>query len=168
MTATGVDALPRNVRRVLSPDVKWPVIALCTAIAAWLALAPLLFILWQSFHVATAAGETAPFSLSNYLNVYTSAETFGLLSNSVLFATGAAALALAFGTALAWINERTNAPFKPLVYAISVVPLVIPGLLFVAAWIMLADPKIGILNLVLQDVFGTRRRYFSTFTHCLE
>jgi iron(III) transport system permease protein len=140
------------------------VIAFCAVVAVWLALAPLLFLLWQSFHPAAAAGETAPFSVANYLRAYTSAETFGLLANSAVFATGAATLGLCFGTALAWINERTNAPFKPLVYAISVVPLVIPGLLFVAAWIMLASPRIGILNLVLQDIFRTKIVFFNVYT----
>lgn len=164
MTAAELEALPRTVRRGPSLDVKWPVIVFCAVVAAWLALAPLLFLLWQSVHPAVAAGEAAPFSLANYLRVYTSSETFGLLANSIMFATGAAALALSFGTGLAWINERTNAPFKLLVYAISVVPLVIPGLLFVAAWIMLASPKIGILNLVLRDLLHTDAVFFNVYT----
>ncbi len=51
-----------------------------------------------------------------------------------------------------------------MVYAISVVPLVIPGLLFVAAWIMLASPKIGILNLVLRDLLHTDAVFFNVYT----
>ena len=145
-------------------DLKWPVIVACAAIAVWLALVPLAFLIWQSFETPASADQPAVFTLINYLRVYASRETAVLLSNSVLFATGAATLALALGTALAWINERTNAPFKPLFYAISIVPLVIPGLLFVAAWIMLASPKIGVLNLVLQDLLGTSKVFFDVYT----
>ena len=59
---------------------------------------------------------------------------------------------------LSWINERTNTPFKSLFFALSliplVIPLVIPGILFAVAWILLASPKIGIINLVLQSIFN--------------
>src|SRR4029453_1343369 len=34
-------------------------------------------------------------------------------------------------------------------------PLVIPGILFTVAWIMLASPKIGLVNLALQGLTGT-------------
>ncbi len=137
---------------------------ICAAAAAWLALIPLGFLVWQSFETPQSADQPAILTLSNYATVYGSAETFTLLSNSVIFAGGAAALALFLGTLLAWINERTNTPFKPLFYAISVVPLVIPGLLFVAAWIMLASPKIGVFNLLLQSAFGAGRVFFDVYT----
>src|SRR5205807_3588127 len=57
-----------------------------------------------------------------------------------------------------------NTPFKPLFYAISVVPLVVPGLLFVASWILLASPKIGVINQVLQSAFGTQYVFFDVYT----
>jgi iron(III) transport system permease protein len=44
------------------------------------------------------------------------------------------------------------------------VPLVIPGLLFVAAWIMLASPKIGVFNLVLQNILATDKVFFNVYT----
>src|SRR2546421_4945219 len=51
-----------------------------------------------------------------------------LFGNSLKFATGAAALSFAIGTLLAWMNERTNTPFKGLFFALSVIPLIIPGI----------------------------------------
>src|SRR5262245_39222724 len=106
---------------------------------------PLGFLLWQSFMTPITAGQAARVTLDNYANVYGSADTFRLLSNSVLFAGGASALSLLIGTALAWMNERTDTPLKSVVYALSIVPLVIPGILFVPAWIMLASQHIGIM-----------------------
>src|SRR5205085_12152746 len=35
-----------------------------------------------------------------------------------------------------------------------IIPLIIPGILFTVAWILLASPKIGIVNLVLRNWFG--------------
>src|SRR5580765_3536097 len=145
-------------------DPKWLVMGAVVIIIAWLALVPLIFLLWQSFMTPISAAEPARATLDNYRNVYGSAETFSLLSNSVLFAGGASALSLLIGTALAWMNERTDTPLKSVVYALSVVPLVIPGILFVTAWIMLASPKIGIVNLVLQQMFGTDNVFVDVYT----
>jgi len=145
-------------------DPQWPIVGISLIVVAWLALVPLVFLIWQSFMTPAAADTPAQFTWLNYAKVYTSAETFRLLGNSVAFASGAAALSLAIGTALAWMNERTNTPCKSLIYALSVVPLIIPGILFVAAWIMLASPKIGVLNLLLQRAFGTDRIFFDVYT----
>ena len=70
------------------------------------------------------------------------------------YAIGTRSLAFVVGTGLAWMNERTNTPFKTLFYALSIIPLIIPGILFTVAWILLASPKIGIVNLVLKHWFG--------------
>ncbi len=87
-----------------------------------------------------------------------------LFFNSVQFAIGAAALSLGLGTALAWMNERTNTPFKKLFFALSIIPLVIPGILFAVSWIMLASPKIGIINVALQGLFDTDTVFVNVYT----
>ncbi len=72
--------------------------------------------------------------------------------------------ALVVGTALAWMNERTNTPFKTLFFALSIIPLVIPGILFTVSWIMLASPKIGLINLALQKLTGTDTVFVDIYT----
>src|ERR671930_1781964 len=75
--------------------------------------------------------------------------------NSLVFALGSTAVSLTLGTTLAYLIVRTNVPFKPLMYAASLVPLIIPGILHTIAWIFLASPQIGILNLhVIQPLTG--------------
>ena len=73
-------------------------------------------------------------------------------------------LALVVGTALAWMNERTNTPFKTLFFALAIIPLVIPGILFTVSWIMLASPKIGLINLALQKLFDTDVVFVNIYT----
>ena len=132
----------------------WIVIALCVAIAVYVAIIPLGFLLWQSFFTPQTADKAAQFTFGNYLEAYSSSETWILFRNSVLFAIGTSAFSFVVGTALAWMNERTNTPFKNLFYALSIIPLIIPGILFTVAWILLASPKIGIINLVLKNWLG--------------
>ena len=158
----GIGLAKAPARRLIEP--KWLIIGGVVAVVAWLALVPLVFLLWQSFMTPETAAAPSKFTLDNYRNVYGSADTLRLFANSASYAFGSAVLALSLGTSLAWICERTNTPFKSLFYALSVVPLVIPGILFVTAWIMLASPKIGIINLVLQRAFDTDYVFFNIYT----
>jgi hypothetical protein len=62
--------------------------------------------------------------------------------NSLVFAVGSALLALAGGTFMAYVTVRTNVPFRPLIVATAMVPLIIPGLLYTISWIM-TEPSSG-------------------------
>jgi len=145
-------------------EAKWVVIAFCIALVAWLALVPLGFLLWQSFLTPQTAAAPARFTFANYGGAYASGETAALLLNSLTFAVGAAALSFVLGTVFAWINERTNTPFKSLFLALAIIPLVIPSVLFTVAWIFLASPKIGLINLALQSWSGSNAAFFDIYS----
>ncbi len=134
-------------------DFKWVIIGVSIVIVTYLALIPLFFLLWQSFFTPRTATKAAEFTLGNYVTTYSSK-----------FAAGASIFAFLVGTLLAWMNERTNTPFKTLFYALSIIPLIIPSILFTVAWILLASPKIGILNLALQGVFNTDYVFFNVYS----
>ncbi len=156
---------PRGAQAARSRfDIKWLVLGACIALVAYLALIPLGFLLWQSFFTPHTAARAAEFTLQNYAKAYSSVLTAKLFLNSLVFAAGTAAFSLIVGTTLAWMNERTNTPFKRLFFGLALVPLIIPGILFTISWIMLASPKIGIFNLVLQSWFGTDYVFFNVYT----
>jgi iron(III) transport system permease protein len=144
--------LPAVLPRI---DAKWLAIGASVALAAWLSLVPVAFLFWQSFLTPETAATPARFTLENYATAYFSAETLRLFGNSLAFGAGSAAVAFVSGTFFAWVNERTNTPFKMLFFALSLIPLVIPAILFTVSWILLASPKIGIINVVLRELFAT-------------
>ena len=143
---------------------KGVIISLCVAFTIYIALIPLGFLLWQSFFTPQTATKAAQFTWGNYITAYTSSDTARLFWNSVRFAVGTASLAFFIGATLAWINERTNTPFKSLFFALSLIPLVIPGILFTVAWILLGSPKIGIINLVLISLFNLDGPVFNIYS----
>ena len=145
-------------------DAKWLLIGAPVALVIWLALVPLAFLLWQSVLTPQTASAPAQFTLDNFRTAYFSADTARLFFNSLQFSTGSALLALVVGTTLAFLNERTNTPFKTLFFALAIIPLVIPGILFTVSWIMLASPKIGIINLALQGLFATDAVFVNIYT----
>jgi len=140
------------------------VIGVCVIFTMYIALVPLGFLFWQSFFTPQTATKAAVFTLDNYITAYSSSDTVRLFWNSVQFAAGTATFAFFVGTSLAWMNERTNTPFKPLFFGLSLIPLVIPGILFTVSWILLGSPKIGIINLGLQALFGLSEPVFNIYS----
>src|SRR6476619_940398 len=155
-------AVPRDDRKRF--EWSWIVIGVCVAITVYIAVVPLGFLMWQSFFTPQTADKAAQFTLSNYTEAYGSSETWRLFRNSVVFAIGTSTFSFLVGTGLEWMNERTNTPFKTLFYALSIIPLIIPGILFTVAWILLASPKIGIVNLVLKTWFGVNEPLFDIYS----
>src|SRR6202165_439951 len=145
-------------------EAKWLLIGIPVALVVWLALVPLVFLLWQSVLTPQTASIPAQYTLENFRTAYLNTEPARLFFTSVQFAVGAAVLSLVIGTGLAWMNERTNTPFKTLFFALAIIPLIIPGILFTVAWILLGSPKIGILNLALQNWFGLEKPLFNVYS----
>lgn len=163
--SAGLPGAKHTGSRLLSV-INWKtfIIAVCVAFTLYIAVIPLGFLMWQSFFTPQTATKAAEFTLGNYIGAYTNPQTVHLFWNSTQFALGVAAFAFLLGTTLAWINERTNTPFKTAFYALSLIPLVIPGILFTVAWILLGSPKIGIINLALMQWFGLDAPVFNIYS----
>ncbi|OFW16433.1 MAG: ABC transporter permease [Acidobacteria bacterium RIFCSPLOWO2_02_FULL_67_21] len=151
---------------VLRPqfDWKWVIIGASVVFTVYIAVIPLAFLLWQSFRTPETAATAAVWTLGNYAAAYGSTETLRLFTTSLQFASGTALFAFVLGAGLAWMNERTNTPFKTIFFALSLIPLVIPSILFTVAWILLASPQIGIINLVLQGWLGLAEAPFDIYS----
>jgi len=141
-------AIPFGERARVRFRAEHVIIALVAAAAVYLALVPLGFLAWRTFF------DGGSFSLDAVRDAY---DTFGLselAANSLVFATASTALGVALGTALAYIVVRTDAPWKPFLFAVALVPIAVPGVLYTIAWIFLASPRTGTLNALLEPLFG--------------
>ena len=143
-------------RRGLSFSPKFFIVAAVAAAIGYLALVPLVYLLWGTFFDASG------FTLGGFQRAYGSGRIGELFGNSLAFAGGAALLSITVGTTLAYLNVRTAVPFKALFFAASIVPLIVPGILYTVSWIFLASPQIGLLNEATASLFGVRP--FDIFT----
>ncbi len=143
-----------RLTRVLSrlADLQTPLLAaLLIVVLAALVLPPLLFLLQASVVDIRRGGE---WSLANFEAVLGSRRFLATSANSLVFAAGSAALALAIGWLMAFIVERTNTPLKPLAYLTAIVSLGTPYILYVGAWLLLLG-KAGPLNQLYRALSGT-------------
>lgn len=127
-----------------------PVVAV-VALVAYLALVPIAFLLAEAFDVGQGL------SLEHFRNAYASVGLAAMAGNSLWFAAGASLVAGVTGTALAFVVVRTDLPWRRLVFAGALVPLIVPGVLYTISWIFLASGRIGLLRGLLPaglDVFS--------------
>jgi iron(III) transport system permease protein len=144
-------ALGRLALRVRPEGV---LLAGVAAVIAYLVLSPVVFLIVSSFRRYVLAGSIQyTFTLANYRDAYLTEDFVEALLNSILYAGGTTLLALALGTAVAWIVERTNAPLRGLLAVGAAATYLVPGVIVTLAWVMLANPRIGSLNHLLRQLF---------------
>lgn len=143
--------LERMARRLFT--FQGLLVGIAVIVVGYLALVPLGYLVHDTFLSQDGSGISA----DSFARAYGgNAQAGSMLLNSLGFAFGSAVLALVLGTVLAYIQVRTDTPFKGLFFAASLVPLIVPGILYATSWIFLGDPQSGIVNqLLFKPLFGT-------------
>jgi len=127
-----------------------------------LTLCPVVMLVLGSFSEGlTAFGK---FTLAKYVEVYTDPAIADVIVNTVVFVLGSSLLATGLALFLAYLNNRTDIPFKGLFKVISIIPMMIPHVLFSVSWALLLNPSNGTLNLALKQVFGLDAAPFNIYT----
>jgi len=161
MTGSPAVAAPRT-RRLPRLDSAILVPLGAALLLLYLVAFPLAMLILGS--VSVQGEPTKGLTLGNYAETYSDPTTYRLLANSVLYAFGSSLLALTLGTGLAWIVERTNTPARRAFFALSLVPLIVPGVVSTIAWIFLLSGQIGVVNRVLMTLFGLDTAPFDVFS----
>jgi iron(III) transport system permease protein len=115
------------------------------AAVGWLVAVPLGMVVWGSFRSA-APGLPGELTFDNFVRAYHNVRLIQAIGNSLTFAAGASIISFVGGTFLAWVTERTDAPLRRVLYALVLVPVIVPGILFASSWLFLLNPTVGVLN----------------------
>jgi len=127
-----------------------------------LTLCPVVMLVLGSFSKGlTAFGS---FTLDKYVQAYTDPAFFEVIANTIVFVLGSSTLATGLALFLAYLNNRTDIPFKFLFQIISIIPMMIPHLLFSVSWALLLNPSNGIMNLVLKQAFSLESAPFNIYS----
>ncbi len=144
-------AMKNAIQFRISPQ--FILVGLAIGIVAYLTLLPLLMLIYGSLQ-SGQPGAPADFTLKNYLTLLGKWRLVPAFLNSLIFSFGASFLTFAGGLYLAWMTERTNVPWKGVLYAMVLVPMVVPGLLTTVGWIILFSRRTGIVNLIATQYLG--------------
>ena len=123
-------------------------------VLAILIVPPIIFLIYTSVTIAERTGETI-FTLDHFRSIIQNKRLYVSAWNSFVFSALATIFSILLGGPLAWVVERTNAPFRPLAYVTVVVSLGSPGILYVAAWQFILGRQ-GPLNELFQTITGAK------------
>ena len=131
-----------NTRTALTPGL--------IAIVGFLTVCPVVMLVFGSF--SEGLGAFGTFTLEKYIRSYTDPDFAGIIVNTVIFTMGSAFVATVLALFLAYLNTRSNIPFKFVFRIISIIPMMIPHILFSVSWVLLLNPSNGLLNLLLREI----------------
>jgi len=115
---------------------------------------PLVTLLVSSFLVLDDLGFDTEWGLENYTLLYTDRVIPKAILNTFFISSGTMILATFLGVSLAWINARTNCPWRDYLEPYNLIPFFLSPFVGAIAWHNLASPKIGLLNVWARDLFG--------------
>lgn len=122
------------------------------AIVGFLTVCPVIMLIFGSF--STGLGAFGKFTLDKYLQAYSNPELTEIILNTIVFVMGSSTVATGLALFLAYLNTRTDIPFKFLFRIISIIPMMIPHILFSVSWVLLLNPSNGLFNLFLRQFPG--------------
>jgi iron(III) transport system permease protein len=154
----GVPRRAVGVRRHSLTDALLPWVTM--AVVLVLAVVPLLAVVVTSFrpHNVLPLDLRPEFTLKYYPQVFGNPNTYILLWKTFQYALASIALALPLALFFAWLINRTDLPGRGWLYSLMFVPMVVPGFLVAIAWVQLAGPNAGALNVYIRDILGLQGR----------
>ena len=114
-------------------------------LVAFLVLTPLALMILNSFQL-TRPGEAVVYGLDGWTKAFTSPGILGAIVNTFTLAITRQAIALVIGAFLAWLIARTDIPMKGTLEFLFWLSFFLPALPETMGWILLLDPKYGLLN----------------------
>ena len=139
-------------RRFLTQEtIVTVLVGLIVAVAVIL---PLITLFVSSFLVLDDMGFDAEWGFGNYTTMFTDRIIPKAMLNSLYISSGTTVVSTVLGVSLAWINARTNCPWRDYLEPYNLIPFFLSPFVGAIAWHNLASPRIGLLNVWYRDLFG--------------
>lgn len=124
---------------------------LVIAVVLFLVLVPVTRLLITSFQIGHPAFPEG-WSISNYTSAFSTPNFYESLGRTFWVAGLGTSLSLVFAVLVAWLVERTDMPFRNLAWAMVLIPMAVPNILFAMGWTLLLSPNAGALNVFFRSV----------------
>ncbi len=146
---------PRSIGRWRSLFTQESIATIAVSlIVAAAVLLPLATLVVSSFRVLDDLGFSTTWGLDNYRLLFTDHVIPGAFVNTLLISTGSMVLATVLGVSLAWINARTNCPWREKLEPFNLIPFFLSPFVGAIAWHNLAAPKTGLINALARNTLG--------------
>jgi iron(III) transport system permease protein len=150
---------PFNFRSFHLPSL--PMILLIVVVA-FLVLTPLFLMILNSFQTARP-GQPIVWGLEGWVKAFSTPGIVNAMTNTFTLAITRQAIALLIGAFFAWLVARTDIPMKGTLEFFFWLSFFLPALPETMGWILLLDPKYGLLNQGLMSL-GLSQPLFNIYS----
>jgi iron(III) transport system permease protein len=134
------------------------------ALLGFLVVVPLVLVLWFSLRTVGPGQPGGAFTLNNYRETFLNPLTYELLVNTFWFSLGSIAIGLIIGIGFAWLIERTNSPLRNFGFVSVVINGAMPASMFAIAWVLVLNPRTGLLNMPFTQLLDWDKGIFNPGT----
>lgn len=152
-----LNALTARARNLEPSIILW---ILLVAVLIFLVVNPLLRLLISSLLDPNTGG----FTLSNFAAAYGRARYVTALTNSLVLGLWVVAACTLVAVPMAWAVSRTDMPGKMLIRLLTLGAFITPPYLGALAWIFLAGPNAGWINVGFRGLTGFEEALFNIFS----
>src|SRR5512134_178064 len=114
-------------------------------VVGFLVLTPLALMILNSFQIARP-GQPIVWGLEGWVKAFTTPGIVKAMTNTFALAITRQTIALLIGAFFAWLIARTDIPLKGMLEFFFWLSFFLPALPETMGWILLLDPKYGLLN----------------------
>jgi iron(III) transport system permease protein len=132
-----------RIRRLISGSL--------TLLVGVIVALPLVLLLINSFN-ASIPGREAVYGVQNWITAFSESSTMLSLWNSVALGATRTLIALPMAFGLAWLIARSDLPGRTGLEMLCWIGIFLPSLPLTFGWILLLDPKFGLVNDALKQL----------------
>jgi iron(III) transport system permease protein len=137
--------------------------AILLLVVGFLVLTPLVLMILNSFQIARP-GQPIVWGLDGWVKAFTTPGILKAMINTFTLAITRQAIALLIGAFFAWLIARTDLPMKGLLEFFFWLSFFLPALPETMGWILLLDPKYGLLNQGLVGLGVVNQNLFNIYS----
>ena len=147
--------------RRLFPMASLPMLVLILVVGFFV-LTPLFLMILNSFQTARP-GQPIVWGMEGWIKAFTTPGIVNAMTNTFTLAITRQSLALVIGAFFAWLIARTDIPMKGMLEFFFWLSFFLPALPETMGWILLLDPKYGLLNQGLMTL-GLSQPLFNIYS----
>jgi iron(III) transport system permease protein len=132
-------------------------------VVGFLVLTPLALMILNSFQIARP-GQPIVWGLDGWVKAFSTPGIIKAITNTFTLAITRQAIALFVGAFFAWLIARTDLPMKGLLEFFFWLSFFLPALPETMGWILLLDPKYGLLNQGLIGLGVVNQSMFNIYS----
>jgi iron(III) transport system permease protein len=137
--------------------------AILLIIVGFLVLTPLTLMILNSFQIARP-GEPIVWGMDGWIKAFSTPGIVRAMTNTVTLAMTRQLIALVIGCLFAWLIARTDIPMKGTLEFLFWLSFFLPALPQTMGWILLLDPKYGLLNHAVQTLGISEQPPFNIYS----